>query len=51
MNFGNVFLPLTLFAAAAYHPWKYLMSIPATAIFVALAIAAWGALRVESRRD
>lgn len=51
MNFGNVFLPLTLFAAAAYHPCKYLMSIPATATFVALAIAAWGALRVESRRD
>lgn len=43
MNFGNVFLPLTLFAAAVYHPLKYLMPAPALAVFAALAIAAYGA--------
>ena len=42
MNFGNLFLPLTLLAAAAYHPLKYLMPIPATSVFVALVIMAWG---------
>ncbi len=45
MNFGNVFLPLTLFAAAAYRPLKYLMPLPALAVTVAMTIAAWGALR------
>ena len=42
MNFGNVFLPLTLFAAAAWHPLKYLMPLPASAVFVALAVTAMG---------
>ena len=42
MNLGNLFLPLTLLAAAAYHPLKYLMPIPATSVFVALVIMAWG---------
>jgi hypothetical protein len=42
MNFGNVFLPLTLFAAAVYRPLKYSMSVPALAVFVALAVAAYG---------
>jgi hypothetical protein len=42
MNFGNVFLPLTLFAAAAYRPLKYSMSVPALAVFVALAVTAYG---------
>ena len=42
MNFGNVFLPLTLFAAAAWHPLKYFMSVPATSVLVALLIAAYG---------
>lgn len=42
MNFGNAFLPLTLFAAAAYPPLKYLMPIPALAVFVALFAAAFG---------
>ncbi len=42
MNFGNVFLPLTLFAAAAHRPLKYLMPFPAVAVFLALALAAWG---------
>jgi len=42
MNFGNVFLPLTLFAAAAYRPLKYLMSAPAVAVFLALTVTAYG---------
>ena len=42
MNFGNVFLPLTLIAAAAWHPLKYAMPLPATAVFLALVVAAWG---------
>lgn len=46
--FGNVFLPLTLFAAAAWHPLKYLMGAPALAVFVALALAAYGACRRPS---
>ena len=43
MNFGNAFLPVTLFAAAAHRPLKYLLPLPAVAIFVALVLAAWGA--------
>jgi hypothetical protein len=42
MNFGNVFLPTTLFLAAAYHPCKYVMPAPALSVFVALAIVAYG---------
>jgi hypothetical protein len=42
MNFGNVFLPLTLFAAAAYRPLKYTMTAPALAVFIALAVTAYG---------
>ncbi len=45
MSFGNVFLPLTLFGAAAYHPVKYLMGLPASAVFLALAIGLWGVCR------
>jgi len=41
MNFGNIFLPLTLFGAAAYHPAKYLLPIPATSVTVALVITAY----------
>lgn len=44
MNFGNVFLPLTLIAAAAYEPAKYLMSIPALAITGALLAGAYVAV-------
>jgi hypothetical protein len=51
MNFGNVFLPLTLFAAAAWRPAKYAMSIPASAVFVALAITAWQLARRGSRAE
>ena len=43
MNLGNVLLPITLFAAAAWRPAKYAMGLPATAVFVALSLAAWGA--------
>ena len=46
MNIGNVLLPINLFAAAAWHPAKYAMGIPATAVFVALCLAAWGARSV-----
>lgn len=45
MNFGNVFLPTTLFLAAAYQPCKYLMPIPAMSVFIALAIVAYGICR------
>jgi hypothetical protein len=43
MNFGNIVLPLALFAAAAWRPAKYVMGLPATAVFIALVLAAWGA--------
>ena len=42
MNFGNAFLPLTLFAAAAYPPLKYLMPFPALAVLLALVATAFG---------
>ena len=44
MNFGNLFLPLTLFAAAAYQPLKYLMALPALAVTLAMTLATWGVL-------
>jgi hypothetical protein len=40
MNFGNALLPLSLFAAAAWHPLKYFMPIPAVSVAVALALVA-----------
>jgi hypothetical protein len=43
MNLGNVLLPVTLFAAAAWRPAKFAMALPATAVFVAMCLAAWGA--------
>jgi len=51
MIFGNAFLPLTLFAAGFQRPLKYAMALPATSVFVALVLAAWGARAVEDRRD
>jgi len=48
MNFGNIFLPLTLFAAAFYHPLKYTMPLPATSVLVALVLAAYGARNTSS---
>jgi hypothetical protein len=50
MNFGNVFLPLVLFAASAWRPLKYLLPIPAASVFVALVIAARGASRPRGPR-
>lgn len=43
MIFGNAFLPLTLFAAGFHRPLKYAMALPASSVFVALVLAAWGA--------
>ena len=40
MNFGNIFLPLTLVCAAFFEPLKYLMSLPAAAVTFALIISA-----------
>jgi hypothetical protein len=51
MNIGNVFLPLSLFVAAAFRPLKYLMSVPATSVFVALLIAAIGVWRDEEGKS
>ena len=51
MNFGNVLLPLTLFAAAMYHPLKYVMPLPVSAVFLALVLAVWGVCRQEERVD
>ena len=42
MVIGNVLLPIALIAAAAYHPLKYFMAIPASSVFVALVLAAYG---------
>jgi hypothetical protein len=51
MNFGNVFLPLTLFAAAAYRPLKYCMSAPALAVFLALVVTAYGVCCGKGRSE
>lgn len=45
MNFGNVFLPLTLFMAAAWHPLKYLMPIPAMCVGIAMCLVAFTQVR------
>jgi hypothetical protein len=47
INLGNVLLPLSLFLAAALSPMKYLMSIPATLVTIALVIVAWGVIRKD----
>jgi hypothetical protein len=51
MNFGNVFLPVTLFAAAAYRPFKYTMSAPAVAVFLALVVTAYGVCRGPAQSE
>ncbi|MCP4258741.1 MAG: hypothetical protein GY774_14755 [Planctomycetes bacterium] len=51
MVFGNVFLPLTLFAAAVYHPMKYLMALPAFSVFLALLIAVYGVLGQKKENE
>lgn len=43
MILGNVLLPVALFAAGACPPLKYVLPVPATAVFVALVLAAKGA--------
>ena len=48
MNFGNIFLPITLFAAGAYRPVKLLMAPPACSVFLALVIAAYGTRRAPA---
>jgi hypothetical protein len=45
MNFGNIILPLLLMISAAQPLFKYLLPIPASAVAIAVAIAAWGAIR------
>ena len=42
MVIGNVLLPVTLFAAAIYRPLKYGMAVPASAVCLALVLAAYG---------
>jgi hypothetical protein len=44
MNVGNIFLPITLMIAAAVEPAKYLMSVPAMAVTIALVIGARAAI-------
>lgn len=44
MNFGNVFLPLTLVAASFFTPLKYAASLPAMAVTIAVAIGAYAAV-------
>jgi hypothetical protein len=51
MNFGNVFLPLTLFAAAAYRPFKFVMGVPALAVFLAFLLTAYGVCRRPLSRE
>lgn len=51
MNAGNIFLPLTLVAAGAYRPLKFLMPLPALCVFLALVLAAYGALRDQRAPD
>ena len=44
MNFGNVFLPITLIGASVFEPAKYLMSLPALAVSLALVVGAYVAI-------
>ena len=48
---GNIFLPLALIAAGAYRPLKLLMPVPALCVFVALALAAYGARGIVRSAD
>ena len=50
MVIGNVLLPIALFGAAAYRPLKYFMAIPATSVFLALVLAAYGARGARAPR-
>jgi len=42
MVLGNVLLPITLFASAAYRPVKYFMAVPAGSVFLSLVLTAYG---------
>jgi len=48
MNFGNLGLPITLFAASVFEPLKYAMSLPAASVLLALVLTAYG-VRHENR--
>ena len=50
MVIGNVLLPIALFGAAAYRPLKYFMAIPATSVFLALVLAAYGVRGARASR-
>ena len=50
MNLGNIFLPITLCAAGAYRPIKYLLPPSALCVFLALLLAAYGTWPSGSRR-
>lgn len=50
MNFGNIVLPPTLVASAFFEPFKYVMSLPASAITIALCITAFSAVQHARRR-
>ena len=50
MVVGNVLLPMALFAAAIYRPIKYGMALPASAVFLALILTAYGSGVSEVRR-
>jgi len=51
MNVGNVLMPTLLFAAVMRPEVKYLLALPALALALALAIAAFAAWRQWRRRD
>ncbi|MFQ5504778.1 MAG: hypothetical protein ACE5F1_08290 [Planctomycetota bacterium] len=51
MNTGNVLLPVTLLVAAFLPAAKYLMSIPAICVLVALCLAARGVHVPEQKRS
>jgi uncharacterized membrane protein YiaA len=50
MAMGNVLLPVALFGAAIYRPVKYFMAVPATLVFVALVLTAYGCRSAVPRR-
>ncbi len=51
MNFGNILLPPTLIAAAFFTPLKYLSSLPAIAVTLAVIIGAHAAILASSARE
>ncbi len=42
MNIGNLALPTTLFIASVWQPFKYVMSVPALCVTIALILVAKG---------